>query len=232
MVRVPSYRLHKATGQAAVTLAGKHYYLGPHGSPESKRKFNRLVTEYLSSGGSKAFGKSSEALSLAEVLLAYMTHAKAYYGTGSSSDFHRMKPVVKAARILYGNEPAISFGHVQFKAVRESLMKPIPVSNVPKTDPKRKAKIIRSRVYVNRSMARLLRIFKWAASEGMLPPEIYAALKIIEPLKAGRTKAPETRRILPVPQDLVDRTLTILVPVVADMVRFQLLNKTNEKRAE
>jgi hypothetical protein len=33
--RIPSYRLHKASGRAAVTLGGRHYYLGKHGTPES-----------------------------------------------------------------------------------------------------------------------------------------------------------------------------------------------------
>ena len=33
---LPSYRLHKPTGQAVVTLNGKDHYLGRHGTRESK----------------------------------------------------------------------------------------------------------------------------------------------------------------------------------------------------
>ena len=40
---IPKYRLHKASGQAVVTLRGKDYYLGPHGSPESRAEYDRLI---------------------------------------------------------------------------------------------------------------------------------------------------------------------------------------------
>ena len=33
--RFPSYRLHKATGKAIVSIKGKMIYLGEYGSPES-----------------------------------------------------------------------------------------------------------------------------------------------------------------------------------------------------
>src|SRR5437763_1439926 len=39
----PSYRLHRPTGQAVVTLNGKDLYLGRHGSPESQEGDSRLV---------------------------------------------------------------------------------------------------------------------------------------------------------------------------------------------
>ena len=46
-VRTPSYRCHKPSGQAVVTLAGKDHYLGRHGSPESRQAYERLVAEWL-----------------------------------------------------------------------------------------------------------------------------------------------------------------------------------------
>jgi hypothetical protein len=48
--RVPSYRLHKASGQAVVTLDGKDHYLGKHGTPESQAKYERLLALYLANG--------------------------------------------------------------------------------------------------------------------------------------------------------------------------------------
>jgi hypothetical protein len=33
---LPSYRRHKASGQAVVALNGKDHYLGPHGSKVSR----------------------------------------------------------------------------------------------------------------------------------------------------------------------------------------------------
>ena len=41
--RNPSYRKHKATGQAIVTIDGKDYYLGPWKTRASKVEYDRLV---------------------------------------------------------------------------------------------------------------------------------------------------------------------------------------------
>ena len=47
---VPSYRLHKATGQAVVTLDGRDFYLGKHGTAESREAYDRMIAEWLASG--------------------------------------------------------------------------------------------------------------------------------------------------------------------------------------
>lgn len=43
-VRVPKCRLHKASGQAVVTLSGRDVYLGKYGSGETAAATNRLRT--------------------------------------------------------------------------------------------------------------------------------------------------------------------------------------------
>jgi hypothetical protein len=40
---LPSYRHHKPSGQAVVTLNGKDYYLGPWGTKTSRDAYDRLV---------------------------------------------------------------------------------------------------------------------------------------------------------------------------------------------
>ena len=50
MNRNPSYRRHKASGQAVVTLGGQDVYLGPHGTAASKREYDRVVGEWLARG--------------------------------------------------------------------------------------------------------------------------------------------------------------------------------------
>jgi hypothetical protein len=49
-VRTPSYRLHKPSGQAVVTIAGKDFYLGRFGDPASKAEYDRLIAEWLTNG--------------------------------------------------------------------------------------------------------------------------------------------------------------------------------------
>jgi hypothetical protein len=42
----PSYRKHKASGQAVVTLSGRDFYLGPWRSAKSKAEHARLIREW------------------------------------------------------------------------------------------------------------------------------------------------------------------------------------------
>lgn len=43
--KVPSYRLHKPSGLAVVTIGGKDFYLGQHGTAESRRNYDRVISE-------------------------------------------------------------------------------------------------------------------------------------------------------------------------------------------
>jgi hypothetical protein len=73
---VPSYRKHKATGQAVVTLNGKDHYLGRYGSAASKAEYDKLIAEGLASGRSLPNGSRQ---TVSEVMLAYLRFAADYY---------------------------------------------------------------------------------------------------------------------------------------------------------
>jgi hypothetical protein len=47
---VPKYRKHKQSGQAIITLNGRDYLLGPHGTRASKIEYDRLIGEWLQHG--------------------------------------------------------------------------------------------------------------------------------------------------------------------------------------
>lgn len=204
--RIPSYRLHKASGQALVTLNYRDYYLGPHGSPESKQEYDRLISEFLSSQRAGTFGVAPSQLSLNELLVAFQAHTRSYYGAGAESEWHRFKPLVKRMRELYGADPAANFGATQYKTIRQFLLDQGL-----------------SRTYINSQMKRVRRIFRWGAAEELVPPAIQQLLSLIPPLKRGRSPARETDPIKPVTQDVIDATLPQLNPVVRAMVKFQAL---------
>ncbi len=48
--RVPTYRKHKPSGQAVVTLCGTDFYLGPQNSQTSINEYDRLIAEWLANG--------------------------------------------------------------------------------------------------------------------------------------------------------------------------------------
>jgi hypothetical protein len=43
--RIPSYRLHKLSGRAVVTLEGRDFYVGRYGSLESRADYDRIFAE-------------------------------------------------------------------------------------------------------------------------------------------------------------------------------------------
>ena len=45
--RIPQYTFHKPTGQARVRLNGRSYYLGQWNSPESRERYEALISRYL-----------------------------------------------------------------------------------------------------------------------------------------------------------------------------------------
>jgi len=47
---LPHYRLHRASGQAVVTLGGRDHYLGPYGSPRSHQMRDQLIAKWLANG--------------------------------------------------------------------------------------------------------------------------------------------------------------------------------------
>jgi len=66
--RVPSYRLHRSSGQARVIIDGKHVYLGPYGSPQSREMYAKLIAERFMPGTGWRFAGLVSA-ALADVML-------------------------------------------------------------------------------------------------------------------------------------------------------------------
>src|SRR4051794_13506782 len=81
--RIPTYRRHKPTGQAVVTLNGKDHYLGKHGTPASREKYGRLIAEWLERGGQTPSapdpGRPPHGLTVNELILGYLRHCATYY---------------------------------------------------------------------------------------------------------------------------------------------------------
>jgi integrase len=202
---LPQYRKH-SSGQARVTINGRDHLLGPHGTKASKREYDRIIAEFLAGGRSSTFGAESDGFTIAVLMHEYLKFAKCYYGTGESSEWHRLKLAFRPLKALYATLPALDFGPAQFKSVRQQM-----IDNG------------LSRTGINANMKRIVRMFKWCAAEGQLPAAIHDTIRLIPGLKKGRTTARETDAVRPVSDDVVNATLEHLLPVVADMVRVQLL---------
>ena len=202
---LPKYRKH-SSGQARVTINGRDYLLGPHGTRASKLEYDRVITEYLASGRSNTFGAPQGTHTLAMVMADYLVYAKSYFGISPSSEWHRIKYALAPIKKLYASLPAADFASPHFKAVRQHLLDQDLCRNT-----------------INAHMKRIVRMMKWAASEGIVPANVFETLRLIPGLRKGRTTARETEAVKPVDASVVELTLKHLPPLVADMVRLQLL---------
>lgn len=203
--RIPTYRLHKSSGQAVVTIAGHDHYLGVHGSPESQQKYARLIAEYSASG---QVLQSRPDLSVEELLAAYWVFAQAEYQKDGkpTGQIQRIKSAMIPLRRLYGGELARDFGPRALKAVRQQFVESGWCRRL-----------------CNQSTGCLVRIFKWGAAEELVPASVWHALQAVEGLKRGRTTAPDHKPKQPVSQAHVEATLKHLPAILADLVRVQLL---------
>lgn len=85
MVREPSYCHHKAKGLAYVRLNGRMIYLGPYGSPESKRAYDKLKAEWHANRHNPMFaaGPARKVTTMSDLANAYLDFALTYYGNTS-----------------------------------------------------------------------------------------------------------------------------------------------------
>lgn len=206
---VPKYQKHRASGQAVVTINYVDHYLGPHNSKASVALYDRLIAEYLASGRQAAPQQPAEqGMVVVQVLAAYWKHCKSYYVKDGkpTKEQAAFRTLIRDVRKLYGSEPVKDFGPRALKAIRQTWI-----------DRGHKRKIINANVH------RVRRMFCWAASEEIIPNEVYLALKTVTGLRTGRSEAKESSPVLPVELTVVERTMDQLQPIVCDMVRIQLL---------
>ena len=107
---------------------------------------------------------------------------------------------------MYGRQLACEFGPLKLKAFRQKLID------------KNQA-----RSTINENIQRVRRFFRWCAGEELIDANVPKALEMVDGLRKGRSNAKEGRKIEPVAMDAVEAVVSRLTPVVADMVRLQLL---------
>ena len=184
--RRPAYRLHKQSGQAIVTVDGRDITLGKHGTPESREKYNRLIAEWVANGRHL---KPKAAATVAVLIAAYWRHAPDHY-KGSRGELGALKAALCLLRRLYGETPAAGLGPLALKAVRAAMVA-----------------AGWGRPYVNARTKRLRRAFKRVAAEELAPPAVWESLRAVEPLRRGKTDAPEPEPVKPVAEEHVAATL-------------------------
>lgn len=209
-LRTPSYRLHKPTKQAVVTLDGRDFYLGRYDSPESRVEYDRLIAEWLFNGRRlspvQSAGGSDSTIN--ELLLAYLRYADGYYVKAGkpTKEAANIRLAVRPLRQLYGHTVAQEFGPLKLKAVRQAMID---------------AGICRSEI--NRRIGRLVRVFKWGVGEEIVPPNVHHSLQAVPGFRRGRVDVRESKPIKPVPESFVEAIRPHVARQVWAMVQLQRL---------
>ena len=208
MARVPSYRYHKASGQAVVVIAGRSFYLGKFNSKESRKAYARIMAEWKSAGKA-SFGTESDQVTVAMLWADYRDHCDEYYPESRKSEAVMIRI---AWRFMddYLDVAVKDFNANSLRAVRAKMLEAVGARGKPL-----------SRKYINKQISRVIRGFSWGVGRMMVDASVCGALKAVEKLDMGRTKAPELKKITGVPDAKVEATLPQCSTVVADMIRVQ-----------
>jgi integrase len=209
--RLPRARLHKASGLARVRIDGRDHYLGQFGTPEAKDAYDQLIAEYLAGKREPDVRAADDpGPAIVEVISAHREHAAVHYRRPDGSptgEAENYRLALRPLRQLYGRLPAAKFGPLELQAVREAMI--------------RTGKL--SRRTINARINRVRKVFRWAASRGMVPGQVFQDLKTVDGLLEGRTAAREAAGVGPVDPARVEQALPHMPGPVAAMVRIQML---------
>jgi len=211
-IKPPSYRRHRSSGQAVVTLNGRDHYLGLYGSKTSEAEYDRLVGEWLASGRRlPVVDGDAFKFTVAELLAAYLRHAKRYYRKNGkpTKEVWDIKNMMRAVKRSYARIPAEDFTPLKLKAVRQQLI-----------DQGYK------RTNINANVGRIKRMFAWGVENELVPASTYQALRAVAGLRRGRTDAPEGEPVRPVPDEHVDAIKPHVSRQVWALVELQRLTGT------
>ena len=157
---------------------------------------------------------------IGELTLRYVEFARGYYVKAGrqTAQVQRILGAMRELNRLYASEPAAEFGPLKLKALQSSLIGRIDL----RVRNKEKRRTI-SRNYINVLISCIVRAFKLAVSEELVPATVHQSLTTIEGLKSGRTAARESTGVKPVGIDIVERTLQVVPQHLASMIRLQML---------
>jgi integrase len=207
--KLPSYRLHKPSGQALVTLDGKDFYLGPHGTRVSHSEYDRLIAEWLAHGRRlPSVSPLPPDLTVNDLILRYWKFAEGHYSRdgATSREVDNIRDALRPLRPLYGRSFAGEFGPVALKAVRRAMID---------------AGL--SRTTINARIGKIRRMFKWAVGEELVPPAVFQGLQAVEGLRTGRDGVRETAPVKPVPEAHVTAVLPHVSGPIRAMIELQSL---------
>ncbi len=197
--RQPSYREHKATGQACVDLPignGKRkvVYLGKYNSAESLDKYEQVVGDWFAN---RPIETQKNILTVRDMAERYKSYQEPLL---NQDKFYNVGNALKLLVELFGDRPADEFNVTQAERYRAELI---------------------ARGYSREYGNRLLRIVKecceWAMQRDYITTDQHVKIQTVKRLTS---KEAPTKIIEPADDADVDATMPLLSDDFQDMIRF------------
>ncbi|MEO0587231.1 MAG: site-specific integrase [Planctomycetota bacterium] len=220
--KTPTYRLHRQSGQAIVTLTDritrrrKDVLLGPHGSPESRAMYDEAIAAWLGRGrllDAEPKPRKQEAPgshTVAGVLLAYWESRLEREGVAEgerlSSQMMSVRRALRVARSIAGGQPAHEFGPLLLQDVRRAMVERGW-----------------TRSYVNRSIREVVNAVRHGVAIERVTADVVTALECVKPLKRGELGVAEGQAVKPVPDAHIAAIKLHVSRQVWALIQLQLL---------
>jgi integrase len=193
-------------------LNGRDIYLGRYGTPECQAAYHRVIAEWVARGRllqgavDETTSTGTNDLTINEMLLAYLQHADTHYLKNGqpTSEPVNIRLALRPLRELYGDMLAREFGPRRLKAVRQAMVN----SGLCRNE-------------INKRVRHVLRAFKWAVGEELVPPSVHHGLKAVPGLRRGRADVRESKPVKPVPVAFIDAIRPHVSRQVWAMVQLQ-----------
>lgn len=212
---IPAMRFKR--GYAVVRLNSHDIYLGRWASQEAHDRYHTTLANWARNGF-RWPPANPDVATVEQLGDRYVEWAKTYYTKYGrpTSGFGRVRAAFAMLfRAGLANTPATEFGPLKLQQFQRWLA----------SHPQRRW----SRVTINAYVSAIVSAFRWGTENELLPPDPYAALRVVRGLRRGRSPA----QGVPAPRDTdpvqsvaaarVKAALPFMPPIVAAMVQVQSL---------
>lgn len=204
----PPIHTHAASGRDYVLYRGVQYYLGPAGSPESRRAYADLLvrlqaggqaTEKATAKGDK--GKPSPSLTVGEVWLRWLADEAPRYG--GSHESVCIGYAFAVAIEIHARTPAAEFDALALEEVRDRMVgRGWAMSTV------------------SYSIVRIRTVWRWAERRRLVPRGSWEGLRALPPLAPNDARFRPRKKRRAYSWEEVERVLACCVPPLAAALAF------------